>query len=311
MFFDPYSDYGFKKLFGEERSKDILIDFLNTMLPKRHQIVDLTFTDKELVPGSIDDRRGFCDIFCTAVNGDRFIVEMQKARFATFKERALIYSFWALENQIKRGNNWGRKKRFSSVYFIGILNFLFDKEFDDDGLPVPNKLYTNVRLRDDDNTLFYSGLTMKFLQMPLFQKTENELESRFDKWLYFLKNLPSFEHIPRILNEPVFTHAFEVAKIGNMSQDEFDAYKKISLDIITQNDIINTAIEEAKEEAKAEAKAEGEIKGKAEGKAEGVIEGENKAKRVIIKNLLAKKFPIDEIAQTVDLSVEDVERLLS
>ncbi|MDR1270418.1 MAG: Rpn family recombination-promoting nuclease/putative transposase [Planctomycetaceae bacterium] len=286
IFFDPYSDYGFKKLFGEEGSKDILIDFLNTMLPERHQIAELTFSDKEIVPAGMFDRRGSYDIYCTAANQDRFIVEMQKGRFPTFKERALIYSVWSLQNQIKRGEDWDKKKRFAAIYFVGVMNFVFNEERDDDGNPIPNKLYTNIRLCDDDGTLFYSGLTMKFLQMPLFKKTENELETRFDKWLYFLKNLPSFDHIPRILNEPIFSHAFDVAKLGNMAPEEREAYDKSVMDALAYFGAIQ------------------------EGREEGEIEGRIKGKTEVIINMKAEGLPIEMIARITKFSVDKIEQLL-
>ncbi|MDR1924599.1 MAG: Rpn family recombination-promoting nuclease/putative transposase [Planctomycetaceae bacterium] len=226
MFFDPYSDYGFKKLFGEESSKDILTDFLNTMLPEEHQIVDWRFADEELVPSYISDRIKSFDIFCTAANDDRFIVEVQKAQSKNFKDVALLYSSLSLRSLMKHDDSLGKKRRFSALYFVGISNSLFDEVIGNNGLPVPNKLYISARYCDDDNVVFYSGLTIKFVQMPLFQKTEKELESRFDKWLYFLKNLQSFERIPQILNDPVFAHAFEVAKLSNMNQEERETYNK-------------------------------------------------------------------------------------
>ncbi|MDR3197974.1 MAG: Rpn family recombination-promoting nuclease/putative transposase [Planctomycetaceae bacterium] len=303
LFFDPYSDYGFKKLFGEEGSKDILIDFLNTMLPKHHQITELTFSDKEIVPASVLDRRGSYDIYCTAVNQDRFIVEMQKARFPTFKERALIYSVWSLQNQIQRGEDWKRKKRFAAIYFVGILNFEFREEFDDNGVAIPNKLYTNVRLRDDDSTLFYSGLTMKFLQMPLFKKTESELKTHFDKWLYFLKNLPSFDQIPRILNEPIFSHAFDVAKLGNMAPEEREAYDKSVMDAL----VYFGAIEEGKEEGIKQ----GMEKGMEKGIEKGIEKGRSEEKVEVVKSMKAEGFPVETIAKITKLSVEEVERLLA
>ncbi|MDR2757320.1 MAG: Rpn family recombination-promoting nuclease/putative transposase [Planctomycetaceae bacterium] len=294
IFFDPYSDYGFKKLFGEEGSKDILIDFLNTMLPEHHQITELAFSDKEIVPASVMDRKGSYDIYCTAVNQDRFIVEMQKARFPTFKERALIYSVWSLQNQIKRGEDWKKKKRFAAIYFVGILNFVFKEELDDNGVPIPNKLYTNVRLRDDDCTLFYSGLTMKFLQMPLFKKTENELETRFDKWLYFLKNLPSFDHIPRILNEPVFSHAFDIAKLGNMVLEEREAYDKSVMDTLAYFGAIEDGREDGKEEGRIEGRIEGQLKGKIE----------------VVMNMKAEGFSVEMISRLTKFPAEEIERLL-
>jgi hypothetical protein len=291
LFFDPYSDYGFKKLFGEEGSKDILIDFLNTMLPKHHQITKLTFYDNEIVPASILDWRGFYDIYCTSVNQDCFIVKIQKGRFPIFKDRALIYSarslrnVWSLQCQILREGDWKRNKPFAAIYFVGLLDFEFRKELGGKGVAIPNKLYTSVQLCDDDGPLFCSGLVLKFLQMPLFRKTENELETHFDKWLYFLKNLSSFDHIPCILNEPVFSHAFDVAKLSNMTPEEREAYDKSVMEVLA----CFGAIEE--------------------GKAEGIKQGRFEEKIEVVKSMKAEGFPAETIAKITKLPVEEVERL--
>ncbi|TAF68052.1 MAG: hypothetical protein EAZ55_00890, partial [Cytophagales bacterium] len=84
-YINPYTDFGFKKLFGEEANKDLLIDFLNQLLPPRHQIADLNFRNPESLGDLPAERKAIFDIHCVALSGERFIVEMQKAKLKYFK----------------------------------------------------------------------------------------------------------------------------------------------------------------------------------------------------------------------------------
>ena len=88
-YINPYTDFGFKKLFGEEASKDLLADFLNTLLPERHRIHTLEFHNPEQLGPAKTDRRAVFDIYCENNKGEQFIVEMQKAEQENFKDRSL------------------------------------------------------------------------------------------------------------------------------------------------------------------------------------------------------------------------------
>ncbi len=81
--------------------------------------------------------------------------------------------------------------------------------------------------------------------MPLFTKTENDLTSRFDKWCYFLKNLATFDDIPKILQEPIFTKAFESSSLGSLSKLEYDSYTQSLMQYWDAQSSIETAIETA------------------------------------------------------------------
>lgn len=83
-FINPFTDVGFKKIFGQEMTKDLLIDFLNDLLVDEKHIIDITFLDKEILPEYMGDRGVIYDIYCTAENGEQFIVEMQTSNMYTF-----------------------------------------------------------------------------------------------------------------------------------------------------------------------------------------------------------------------------------
>ena len=216
-YINPYTDFGFKKLFGEEANKDLLIDFLNTILPEKHRIKSLSFRNTEQLGPVNADRKAIYDIFCEAENGEKFIVEMQKAKQLYFKDRALFYAAFPIRDQAEKGDEW--EFELKAVYFVGILDFEYDENEE------RRKFKRDVSLKDQDGDLFYEKLRLIFLQMPLFTKTESELETRQDKWLYFLKNLVRFDQIPVILNEPIFEKAFETAEIARMSKTELTQYE--------------------------------------------------------------------------------------
>jgi predicted transposase/invertase (TIGR01784 family) len=263
-YINPYTDFGFKKLFGEDANKDLLIDFLNSILPLKNPVVNLTFRNKEYLPDNFFGRRAILDIVCTDTVGSIFLVEMQRARQLYFADRALFYTSFPIIQQAKT-SDWDFK--LNPVFFLGVLDFVYD-----DNNPSRDLKHV-VKLKDENNNVFSDKLTMVFLQMPLFTKTESELVTSQDKWLYFLKNLVSFEDIPSILCEPVFEKAFKLAEYHNMSLLEQNFYQTELKSARDRKNEIFTSRYEGKEEGFAEGLIEGEIKGKAEGLTEGEIKG--------------------------------------
>ena len=122
-FINPFTDFGFKKIFGEEASKPLLIDFLNSLLPEKNQIVNLTFKNNEQLGSSELDRKAIYDIYCENDKGEKFIVELQKAKQNYFKERTIYYSTFPIREQAEKGE-WNYN--LTAIYCIGILDFTFD-----------------------------------------------------------------------------------------------------------------------------------------------------------------------------------------
>jgi predicted transposase/invertase (TIGR01784 family) len=210
-YINPYTDFGFKKLFGEEGNKDLLIDFLNQLLPAHHQIAELNFRNPENLADLSAERKVIFEIHCKALSGERFIVEIQKAKLKYFKDRSLFYTTFPIRDQAQQGN-WNF--RLDPIYFVAILDFEYDEAEE------RRKFRRDVTLKDQDGEVFFDKLHFKFLQMPLFKLQEHELKTKFDKWCYFLKNLESFDHIPSILNEPIFQKAFGTAELASLSAEQ-------------------------------------------------------------------------------------------
>ena len=123
-YLNPFTDFGFKKIFGEEASKPLLIDFLNALLPQTDKIVDLSFKNNEQLGQTELDRKAIYDIFCENEKGKKFIVELQKAKQNYFKERTIYYSTFPIREQAEKGE-WNYNLK--AIYCIGILDFTFDK----------------------------------------------------------------------------------------------------------------------------------------------------------------------------------------
>ena len=113
-YINPFTDFGFKKLFGSELNKDLLIDFLNQVLPGKHKIKDLTYARTEQLGNTETDRKAIFDLYCIGENGERFIVEMQKAKQNFFKDRSVYYSSFPIQEQakniIRRGDKTKKDK---------------------------------------------------------------------------------------------------------------------------------------------------------------------------------------------------------
>ena len=124
-FVNPFTDFGFKKLFGEEPHKELLISFLNTLLPQHHQIQDLQYTKNEYQGVTALDRKAIFDLNCISTTGERFIVELQKAKQNYFKDRSVYYATFPIREQAQRGD-WDFK--LSAVYTVGILDFVFEED---------------------------------------------------------------------------------------------------------------------------------------------------------------------------------------
>ena len=128
-YINPLTDFGFKKLFGTEPNKILLIDFLNQILPERHKIKDLSYSRNEQVGQNDLDRKAIFDLYCIGESGERFIVEVQKAKQNYFKDRSIYYSSFPIQEQAKKGD-WDYK--LDPVYTVGILDFIFEDSKNDD-----------------------------------------------------------------------------------------------------------------------------------------------------------------------------------
>jgi predicted transposase/invertase (TIGR01784 family) len=292
---NPFTDFGFKKIFGEEASKSVLIDFLNALLPLEDKIADLSFKNTEQLGQTDSDRKAIYDIYCESENGEKFIVELQKAKQNYFRERTIYYSTFPIREQAEKGE-WNYNLK--AVYCVGILDFTFD---DYENEPEKSEVVHTIKLKNQHGKVFYDKLTYIYLEMPNFKQTESDLKTRLDKWLYFIKNLEDFQTIPTIFSDEVFTQAFEKAELAKFNQAELDGYET-SLKIFRDNKaVFDYAIENAHIEGINKGISEGIIEGKIAGRLERNIE--------VAKALKESGVATEIIIKTTGLSAGEIEKL--
>ena len=212
-----YTDFAFKKLFGTEINKDLLISFLNSLLEGRETISDLTYLNAEHLGTQERDRRAVFDVYCQNEKGEKFIVAMQKGEQQFFKDRSIYYSTFAIREQAPRGE-WNYQLK--GVYTIGLLNFCFTGKGDDDDFR-----HEVMLLDTRTHQLFYDKLTFIYLEMPKFTKREDELVTLFDRWMYAIRHLGSLLSRPQALQDKIFERLFEVAEIAKFDKQERYEYE--------------------------------------------------------------------------------------
>ncbi len=249
-YINPFTDYGFKRLFGEEPNKNLLLDFLNELLKEEQgTITEITYLKNENLNATELNRKAIFDLYCINERGERFIVELQKTKQKFFKDRMLYYSTFPIQEQAKQGSVWDFQ--LEKVYTIGILDFEFDEDEN-----CPNKFRYDVKLKElETDVIFSDKLNFIYLEMPKFNKSIDELETRFDKWLYVIKNLNKLDRIPEKLQERVFLQLFETAEIAKFNKQEYQAYEDSLKYYRDLKNSLDTAREEGKiEERKQNAK---------------------------------------------------------
>ena len=218
-FINPYTDFGFKKLFGTEMNKDLLISFLNALFHDEQVIKDVKYLNSEQLGDGFRDRKAIFDVYCESEKGEKFIVEMQKVEQNYFKDRSIYYATFPIRDQALRGD-WNFQLK--GVYTVGILNFVFpDDEYNEECY------HHEVKLMDTaDKHVFFDKLTFVYLEMPKFNKTEDQLETMFDKWLFVLRNLSRLLERPAALQERVFEKLFRQAEIAKFTPEERQDYEE-------------------------------------------------------------------------------------
>lgn len=291
-YINPFTDFGFKRLFGEEPNKDLLIDFLNVLLKaEQGEIVDLTYLKTEQLGLTELDRKAIFDLYCENEKGEKFIVEMQKSKQNFFKDRSVYYSTFPIQEQAQK-SEWNYELK--AVYTIGILDFSFEEDKSD-----VNKFRYDVKLQDiKTNKTFYDKLTFIYFEMPKFNKTLEELETHYDKWLYVLKNLHKLDRLPDSLKEKVFERVFEIAEIAKFSHEEYLSYED---SLKYYRDLKNT-IDTAKEEGIEE----GMEKGIKQGLEQGMEQGMEKKAILIAKEMLAENEAEEKIMRFTGLTKEQL-----
>ena len=210
-FINPFTDMGFKKIFGQEITKDLLIGFLNDLLVGEREITDIRFLDKEQ-PGTTEDSRSLIyDVYCETVTGEKIIVEMQNKSQPYFKDRAVFYLSNAIARQGEKGPAW--QYDIKAVYGVFFMNFRLEG-----GEERPRR---DIALVDKEtHEQFSDKMRFIFLEIPSFRKEEDECDNNFERWIYVLKNMETLKRMPFKAQDSVFAKLEKIVDIASLSKEE-------------------------------------------------------------------------------------------
>ena len=296
VFINPFTDIGFKRIFGQEFSKPLLLDFLNNLLVGERKIENITFLDKEM-PRDIEGERSIIyDVLCETETGEKIIVEMQNQRQPFFKQRSIFYASEAISRQARKGREW--RFDIKAVYLIAFLNFTLED--------IGTTFRTDVALLDmRTKEVFSDKIRLIYLQLPYFNKEADECENDFERWIYVLKNMETINRLPWTAKSAVFKKLEEIAEVRALTKEEQMQYDH-ALKVYRDNyNTFQGAIEEGMKEGREKGLKEGREKGIKEGREEGRAD---KTKE-IVQNMKKMGMSIEQIAQACGISVEEAEKL--
>ena len=282
VFIHPLTDWGFKKIFGD---KELLMDFLNSLLEGERVITELSYLNTERLPEQIDGRRTVYDLYCKTDTGEYIIVEMQNREQGYFKDRALYYLAKSVVEQEQKGK-W--KFELTAVYGVYFVNFLLDKNDDS------SYFCKDIALIDKHTgKVFNNKFRQIYIELPRFMKSEADCDNFLDYWIYNLVNMNKLKEMSFKDRKAIFDRLERLASQSNLSEDE---RWRLEEDWKNYNDFFNT-YDFAKEE------------GRAEGIAQGIAEGEQRKNLENAKKMKDKGSPLDFIADITGLSIEEIEKL--
>lgn len=271
-------DLGFKHVFGRDENKEILIAFLNEIIPDK-QIIDLEHIRNEQVPFDPDTKASVFDLYCETQDGSRIVVELQREEQFDYIDRAIYYGAFPIQNQIAKGK---KRYTFSAVYVINILNFNL-VELRGDNNPV-----STFRLKElKTNKILSHKYTLIFIELSKFAKRLEEIspDNILEGYLYFLRNMHNFKEQPKEFQQQIWDKLFNAARVAKMNRQERQAYiKKMN----TERDRINQW-EFAMEQAKTKGMAE--------------------EKMTIAKSMKLEGISVDIICKCTGLSLEEIGNL--
>ena len=293
-FLDPKNDIAFRRIFGSEKNKDILIHFINDVLELKgsDRIKEVTFLPTIQEPEIASKKQSIVDVLCKDENGVQLIIEMQVSPQEGFEKRAQYYAAKAYSRQLNKGKEEGaRYIDLKSVIFIAISdNIIFkDKVF---------YKSDHIILDKDSYAHDLKDFSFTFIELPKFKITDiNLLTNIIEKWCYFFKhaNETSESDLRKIIgSDQVIERAYEELNQFNWTEEELLTYeqetKRIMDNKASEDYLIKTA--------------------KAEGKSEGIQIGKAERNIEVAKNMFSNNYSIPEISRITGLSIQEINNLL-
>ncbi|MDT8425220.1 MAG: Rpn family recombination-promoting nuclease/putative transposase [Methyloprofundus sp.] len=282
-FLDVKTDFAFKKVFGSADSKDILLSFLNAVIdfPHQQKIKDLTIVDPYSIPMLKGMKDTYVDVKAVLDNDTQVIIEMQVLNHEGLEKRILYNAAKNYSIQLKKGDAY---ELLNPVIALTITDFLF--------FPNNEHLISHFKLIEKNRFIEYADdIELIFIELPRFKKSEQELQTLQDKWLYFIKNAGSLEYIPHDIDKEI-QKAFDIANEANLGEEELELQHKKKDWIYIQKSSIELATKQ----------------GLKQGLEQGLEQGSKQEKINIAKKLIGL-LDNKTIAEKTGLSLLEVESL--
>ena len=281
-FADPKNDVAFRKIFGNEAKKVILISFLNSVLGLEgdRKIIELYFRNTFQLPRVVGLKSSIIDVNVKDQSGTTYIVEMQLSEVVSFDKRIQYYVSKEYSSQIEKGDDYSVRTGFKpvpTVVLVGILEF----EYFEGHNYLTRHLILNMETKKNE----LKDINFNFIELPKFKKELNECNTLTDKWIYFIKNAENLEVIPPDVTDEGLKQAYTESDKHNWTKDELDSYDYFLMREQDERGRVELA------ERRAEEKAE---------------------KRKAIETATEMKkdgFAIAKIVKYTGLSIEDIEKL--
>uniref|UniRef100_UPI004057BA2C Rpn family recombination-promoting nuclease/putative transposase n=1 Tax=Candidatus Electronema sp. TaxID=2698783 RepID=UPI004057BA2C len=293
QFLDVRTDFAFKRVFGSEQSKSILIDFLNAIIDfGDERITDLIIVDPYQVPPLKGMKDSYVDVKAVLSNRAKVIIEMQVLNVEGFEKRVLYNAAKLYSSQLRRSQQYAG---LEPVIALTITDFEMFKDFD--------KVISYWNLREKEQLVQYSDeIELIFVELPKFKKGEEELRTVTDKWIYFIKNAGALDFIPKTFTELPLLEAFDLANTAALSEEELEVqFKRRDFIMLQQGALIK-----AEKDGLAKGMEKGMEKGMAKGLEQGMEKGQREAKLAIARSLLAHGIALEVIAASTGLSSDEL-----
>jgi len=298
-YIDPMVDAAFKRIFGSEINKDLLIAFLNEIFQGRRYIIDLVYNKNEY-PGQIAMEGGaIYHLTCTDQNGAQFLIEVQRGRQKYFKHKAIFYMSRLITSQAPKGRRkeWGYA--LSAVYLIAILDQSINNG------TAENYIHDVCLIDKNTKEIFYEEFGYIIIDLCSFVKTEEELDGDLDRWLYLIKHLSKLDEMPETFNNPIFERLLAVSEYSNLTQKEKIMYDRSMKYKWDNKNVLDFAVNEGMEKGLAQ----GMDKGVELGKVQGNLEGRSEALAIVALKMKMQGYSVEIIQGLTHLSLAEIEQL--
>ena len=288
-FLDPKNDYAFKRIFGTEKNKDILIHFLNDIFARTtNPIEEVTFLKSSQDPKLAAERQSIVDVLCQDMEGNRFIIEMQVGHEKGFEKRAQFYASRAYIDQRDSGVAY---QDLQSVTFLAIMDFvLFPKKAE----YVCHHQMLDIKTHERD----LKDFSFSFIELPKFKAHSNQLQTLTQKWCYFFKSAQKTTEadlIDIIGPDIIIKKAYDELDRFSWSKEDLQIYEAVDMKLSADKAIFESAFE----------------RGEEKGRKEGELFGIEKEKKETSHKMFLKGMSIDIISEVTGLTQAKIKKLFN